>query len=74
MHYVYVKKGLTALCHRGISGVEVQTLLCPVRSLYTRARDFFPSRMYEIGGMRVRVEAVIFSVFSREFVDCRFFI
>lgn len=40
--YVYVEKGLTALCHRGISGVGVQTLLCPVpRSLYTRVRDFF---------------------------------
>lgn len=42
MRCVYVEKGLTALCQRGISGVGAQTLLYPAQARYTRVRYFFP--------------------------------
>lgn len=38
---IFVKKGLTTLCHAGISGVGAQTLLCSARARYTRVGHFF---------------------------------
>ena len=56
MRCVYTEKGLTALCHRGISWVGVQTLLCPTRACTLASEIFFFS------SPDVRVEAMIFSV------------
>lgn len=61
MRRVYVEKGLTVLCHRGISWVGVQTLLCSTRARTLVSGIFFSPRMH------VRVEAVIFSVLRERF-------
>lgn len=38
---IFVKKGLTTLCHAGISGVGAQTLLCSARACTLVSGIFF---------------------------------